>query len=442
MLSGYSVALIPVELPLGEHSLFVRGRIDRIDVEGLRTLVRDLKTGRAHPRIGKAKDPDPGLDVQIAIYGLVAQTLADEWKIPKQVAVAYAYIGRSGAVERVYGKDFHTVLEPAARHWLAVAAGLLAGRQFPRTPNADDCTYCCFRPVCGETGYARAAALLADADGVLVDFGALKGLDLQDEVDLLMRRIRKPAPDQAQRDAAVAEHHRNVLVDAGAGTGKTTILVDRLVEMLAPLGTQAAVPISRIAAITFTRKAAGDLRLRIRERLLNELADVRPGSQREAQLRDALAGLDTAYVGTIHGFADRLLRLRPVEADLSPSYEIAEDQGPLVRETLQVLLQAVESGTLVAELIGANAAARADEATRTILDALAAGLQVESRETEWKVYYGLDALVEGFIRQRDIPPPDVPALPFDFTAFGVAADEFIQHSQFSTRGFPRGRLDR
>ena len=248
-----------------------------------------------------------------------------------------------------------------------------------------------------------------------------------------MRRIRRPAPDQAQRDAAVAEHHRNVLVDAGAGTGKTTILVDRLVEILAPLGAQGAVPISRIAAITFTRKAAGDLRLRIRERLLNELADVRPGSQREAQLRDALAGLDTAYVGTIHSFADRLLRLRPVEADLSPSYEIAEDQGPLVRETLQVLLQAVESGTLVAELIGANAAARADEATRTILDALAAGLQVESRETEWKVYYGIDALVEGFIRQRDIPPPEVPPLPFDFTAFGVAADDFI-HIASSVRG--------
>jgi RecB family exonuclease len=167
----------PVELPLGEHSLFVRGRIDRIDVEGLTTLVRDLKTGRAHPRIGKAKDPDPRLDVQIAIYGLVAQTLADEWKIPKRVAVAYAYIGRSGAVERVYEEDFHTVLEPAARHWLAIAAGLLAGQQFPRTPSADDCIYCCFRPVCGETGYSRAAALLAGAEGVLADFGALKGLD-------------------------------------------------------------------------------------------------------------------------------------------------------------------------------------------------------------------------------------------------------------------------
>jgi RecB family exonuclease len=168
---------VPVELPVGERSLFVRGRIDRIDVEGLRTLVRDLKTGRAHPRIGKDKDPAPGLDIQIAIYGLVAQTLADEWKIPKRVAVAYAYIGRSGAVERVFEEDFHTVLEPAARHWLAVAGGLLAGQQFPRTPNADDCTYCCFRPVCGETGYAHAAALLTNAEGILLDFGALKGLD-------------------------------------------------------------------------------------------------------------------------------------------------------------------------------------------------------------------------------------------------------------------------
>jgi RecB family exonuclease len=155
----------------------VRGRIDRLDVEGPRTLVRDLKTGRAHPRLGKAKNPDPALDLQIAIYGLVAQALADEWNIPKRVAVAYAYIGRSGAVERAYNDDFHTLLEPAARHWLDVAAGLLADRRFPRTPNAEDCTYCCFRPVCGDAGYARAAALLADGEGILVDFGALKGIE-------------------------------------------------------------------------------------------------------------------------------------------------------------------------------------------------------------------------------------------------------------------------
>ena len=126
-------------------------------------------------------------------------------------------------------------------------------------------------------------------------------------------RFRQQARDQADRDAAVMERDRNVIVDAGAGTGKTTILVNRLVEMLAPATNHPAIPIGRMAAITFTRKAAGELRLHIRERLLEELVGVQPESDRDTQLRDALAGLDTAYVGTIHSFADRLLRLRPVE---------------------------------------------------------------------------------------------------------------------------------
>src|SRR5918996_1857603 len=211
-------------------------------------------------------------------------------------------------------------------------------------------------------------------------------------------QARKLSPDQDQRDAAIAERKRNVLVDAGAGTGKTTILVDRLVEMVAPTGGNYAIPISRIAAITFTRKAAGELRLRIREKLLQALADAKPGSERDAQLRNAIADLDTAYVGTIHSFADRLLRLRPVEAGLSPSYEIAEDDQALVRETFEVLFQAVQSGTLRAELESTDVADRADESTQNVLDALDVGLRAESRETEWHVDYGLDALVEGFIR--------------------------------------------
>ncbi len=242
---------------------------------------------------------------------------------------------------------------------------------------------------------------------------------------------RKPAPDQAERDAAVAERGRNLLVDAGAGTGKTTILVDRLVEMVGR-----EVPISRVAAITFTRKAAGELRLRIRERLLEELAGVEPGTQRDARLRDAIAGLDTACVGTIHSFADRLLRLRPVEARLSPSYEIAEDDAALVRETFDVFLHAVESGTLAAEVKDSDVAARADEVTRTVLDALAGGLPAESRETEWHVYYGLDALLEGFIRRRDLPPPDVAPVPFDVALFRAPADEFVRLAATVQGGAP------
>ncbi|MGH8695315.1 MAG: UvrD-helicase domain-containing protein, partial [Burkholderiales bacterium] len=235
------------------------------------------------------------------------------------------------------------------------------------------------------------------------------------------RRDRKPAPDQTQRDKAIAERARNVLIDAGAGTGKTTILVDRLVEMVAPASGAPEIPIERMAAITFTRKAAGELRLRIRERLLEELAEPALSVERDVHLRAALAGLDTAYVGTIHSFADRLLRLRPVEAQLSPSYEIAEDDETLVRETFEVLLHAVQSGTLAAELTGTGAEGRAEEVTRTLLFALAVGLPAESRDTGWQVLHGLDGLVRGFIGERDVPPPDVEPAPFDAAAFRAAA---------------------
>ena len=231
--------------------------------------------------------------------------------------------------------------------------------------------------------------------------------------------------DQPARHAAINERGRNLLIDAGAGTGKTTTLVSRLVEMVAPSDTMEAVPIERIAAITFTRKAAGELRLRIRERLLKALATADPHTARAGHLREALAGLDTAYVGTIHSVADRLLRLRPVEAALSPSYDIADDAEQLAGETFDVFMQAVQGGTLAAELHGTDVASRADEATQTILDALDAGMRAESREGEWITYYGLDGLAAGFIQHRDAPPPDESPAPFDQAAFRNAADIVI-----------------
>jgi ATP-dependent helicase/nuclease subunit A len=242
----------------------------------------------------------------------------------------------------------------------------------------------------------------------------------------MLHQGRPPAPDQTQRDAAIHERARNVLIDAGAGTGKTTALVDRLLELVAPTSSAPALSIGRIAALTFTRKAAGDLRLKIRERLLGELAEPALPASRAGQLRDTVAGLDTAYVGTIHSFADRLLRLRPVQAELSPSYEVTDDSDELVAETVTVLLHAVQSGTLAAELNGTSAASRADEVTRTILFAIAAGVLAGSREFEFSVRHGLDNLVAGFIGQRDLPPPDEEPAAFDADAFRTAADEFVR----------------
>ncbi|HEY5678405.1 MAG TPA: UvrD-helicase domain-containing protein, partial [Myxococcales bacterium] len=162
----------------------------------------------------------------------------------------------------------------------------------------------------------------------------------------------RPAPDQQERDAVVGARGVNVFAEAGAGTGKTTLLVARLVGLVAPGDDGPALTLDRIAAITFTRKAAGELRLRIREALLRELAGTGPGALRRERLSAALGALDTAPVGTIHSFADRLLRLRPVEARLSPTYQIVEDETALLDEAFTALLHAVEAGTLAGELAG------------------------------------------------------------------------------------------
>jgi ATP-dependent exoDNAse (exonuclease V) beta subunit len=230
-------------------------------------------------------------------------------------------------------------------------------------------------------------------------------------------------PDDLHRTAAIRERERNVLVDAGAGTGKTTLLVERLVFMVAPEDDGPARELSRLAAITFTRKAAGELRLRIREKLLAELA--RPGLTRlrRERLAAAAGAADTALVSTIHAFADRLLRMRPIEARLSPTYEIVEDEAALAAETCRALLHASQAGTLAAELDGRLAPDRADEAAATIRDAIAAGVLLESKEYEHHTLRGLDALVARWIATRDVPPPDAPAAAFDLAAFRRYAAE-------------------
>lgn len=164
----------PVELRLTAGSLFVRGFIDRIDVEDGMSLIRDLKSGRSHPRAGKEADPDPDRDVQIALYGMVARLRASEWNLPDRIAAAYAYVDGRGESERSFRNDF-ALLEAVATKWLEVASGLLRGGFFPKTPRSEDCRYCAFPAVCGVEAQQRAAAILEGAsEPALAAFRDLK----------------------------------------------------------------------------------------------------------------------------------------------------------------------------------------------------------------------------------------------------------------------------
>ncbi|RPI29929.1 MAG: hypothetical protein EHM52_04135, partial [Actinomycetota bacterium] len=135
-----------------------------------------------------------------------------------------------------------------------------------------------------------------------------------------MSRVDRPPLDKAVRDRVTRELGTTFLLEASAGTGKTHVLVDRYVSCV--LDPEAGSgDVRTVAAITFTEKAAGELRQRVRERFEQLAGEASPGTPRAALLQQALEALDDAPIHTIHGFAARLLREFPVEAGVDPAFE-------------------------------------------------------------------------------------------------------------------------
>src|SRR5688500_2981555 len=127
--------------------------------------------------------------------------------------------------------------------------------------------------------------------------------------------------DQAVRDAIANDLDVTLVVEAAAGTGKTTELVRRILRVLAT----GKARVGDLAAVTFTEKAAGELKLRLRQEL--EVARTRAdeaGDER-TRLEHALKNLEEAHISTIHGFCADLLRERPVEAGIDPLFRVLTD---------------------------------------------------------------------------------------------------------------------
>jgi ATP-dependent helicase/nuclease subunit A len=112
--------------------------------------------------------------------------------------------------------------------------------------------------------------------------------------------------DQADREQIATALDDTIIVEAAAGTGKTTELVRRIVRVIQT--GRAEVP--EIVAVTFTEKAAGELKLRLREALEEARAGSVSGSADRDRVDRALGKLEEAEVSTIHGFCADLLRER------------------------------------------------------------------------------------------------------------------------------------
>lgn len=124
--------------------------------------------------------------------------------------------------------------------------------------------------------------------------------------------------DQAARESAIENIEKSTFIAAGAGGGKSTTIVERLVEAL--LKDSRNLKLENIAAITFTERAGAELRERVRDRLSELLAE-----KASPKLQASLDTLDSATIGTIHSFAMDILSKYPIEAGLPLEFEILDD---------------------------------------------------------------------------------------------------------------------
>lgn len=123
-----------------------------------------------------------------------------------------------------------------------------------------------------------------------------------------------------QQKQAVITTDKHVLVSAGAGSGKTHVLVERYLELLR---NDAGLKVSNIIAVTYTRKAATEMRTRLKARL-NELVELAPGEEKQRFNRH-LSELDSARIGTIHSLCESILKKFSIEAAINPQFEVLND---------------------------------------------------------------------------------------------------------------------
>jgi len=133
--------------------------------------------------------------------------------------------------------------------------------------------------------------------------------------------INRPLSDEEARAVIAGALDETLVVEAAAGTGKTTELVRRIVRVIA----EGRADVRGIVAVTFTEKAAGELKLRLRQQL-EEARQRNADAAAAARLSAAVQNLEEAHVSTIHGFCADLLRERPVEAGVDPLFRVLADE--------------------------------------------------------------------------------------------------------------------
>ena len=273
-------------LDLGD-GLTLSGKIDRIDQDpfGARGIVQDYKSGKhAH----SAREIESELRLQIPLYMLVLRDLVGLEPLGGLYRPLAGERKARGLLRASEGRDAEGLL--AQR--LSRGRGVL-GRGRPRAR---------------DRAHARAAHPRRRRRA------RPEGRRVPDVVRPLADVPGAAGMNEQQR--AAVEATGEVFVSAGAGTGKTAVLVERFVRAVCERG----LDVDSILVITYTRRAAGELRTRIRAALA------------ERGRHDLARELDGAWISTIHGFCLRLLKAYPFAAGLDPRFrELDDAQGSVLR---------------------------------------------------------------------------------------------------------------
>ncbi|WP_344215875.1 UvrD-helicase domain-containing protein, partial [Kribbella sancticallisti] len=202
-------------------------------------------------------------------------------------------------------------------------------------------------------------------------------------------------PDADAREQIRSDTDSTLFVEAGAGSGKTHALVDRVTTLVLRDG----VPLSTIAAVTFTEKAGAELR----DRLRVEFEKARKGPAK-ALADDALDDLDSASIGTLHSFAQQILLAHPIEAGLPPLIDVLDEVGSSVafEERWSVLQQQLLDDDSIAE---------------PLLLAMAVGVELKHLRSLARLFGNDWDLISDRVL---VDPPELVAMP-DLTGLVAAA---------------------
>ncbi|HNS51632.1 MAG TPA: UvrD-helicase domain-containing protein [Anaerolineae bacterium] len=131
--------------------------------------------------------------------------------------------------------------------------------------------------------------------------------------------VAQMAPS-AEQAPAILDRGRDVVVTAGAGAGKTLTLVARYLSLLAE-----GLPLRSIVAVTFTQKAAREMRNRVRQEIHRYLQEPGPDLPERERWQTVYRELDGARIDTIHGLCSEVLRSHPAEAGVDPNFQVLDE---------------------------------------------------------------------------------------------------------------------